>query len=300
MATHVQERRTGTRRRKRRSPWPMLLLVAALILGGFVLFRGVWLGDQAQQPPAEEKPELPQQTEEPEIPVETPDLPELPLEPEIPEEPDPADTPETQEPEEPNFVVVPEEPGEPSEDWRLLLVNKTTPLPEGFTIPELTQLANGHAVDARAYPDLQQMMDDCRAAGFQPRICSSYRSHEKQIKLFNNKMDRLRAAGTPEEELWDRAAEWVAVPGTSEHEGGLALDIVDVSYQLLDDAQENTPAQQWLMAHCQDYGFILRYPKDKTEVTGIGYEPWHYRYVGKEAAQEIMSGGLCLEEYLAR
>ena len=88
-------------------------------------------------------------------------------------------------------------------------------------------------------------------------------------------------------------------PGTSEHETGLAVDIVDKSYQILDRKQEQTPVQQWLMDHCAAYGFILRYPTDKSALTGIGYEPWHYRYVGREAAAAIMEQGICLEEYEA-
>lgn len=283
MATHVQEKENKTYQRKRRGPW-LMVLVVLLALGSFVLTRGVCLEEQGSD-------QAVAQTEMETMGGEQ--IPQLPAKPQEPVEPQEPETPE-----EPN--IVPEEPAEPSEDWRLLLVNKTTPLPDGYEVPELTQLTNGHSIDSRAYPELQQMMDDCRAAGNQPRICSSYRPHETQVRLFNNKMDRLRAEGVPEDQLWDKAAEWVAVPGTSEHEGGLALDIVDLSYQLLDDAQEDTPAQQWLMAHCQDYGFILRYPKDKVDITGIGYEPWHYRYVGKEAAQEIMSKGICLEEYLAQ
>ena len=90
----------------------------------------------------------------------------------------------------------------------------------------------------------------------------------------------------------------MARPGTSEHQAGLAVDIVDRSYQVLDHRQETTAVQQWLMAHCAEYGFILRYPSDKSELTGVGYEPWHYRYVGTEAAQAIMERGICLEEYL--
>ena len=96
-----------------------------------------------------------------------------------------------------------------------------------------------------------------------------------------------------------QAAAWVARPGTSEHQAGLAVDIVDTAYQLLDKAQEDRPVQQWLMAHCAEYGFILRYPTGKSDLTGVNYEPWHYRYVGQEAAREIMDQGLCLEEYLA-
>ena len=89
-------------------------------------------------------------------------------------------------------------------------------------------------------------------------------------------------------------------PGTSEHQAGLAVDIVSVDYQILDEGQEDTPLQQWLMEHCWEYGFILRYPPDKGEKTGIIYEPWHYRYVGREYAQAIRQSGLCLEEFLQR
>ena len=89
-------------------------------------------------------------------------------------------------------------------------------------------------------------------------------------------------------------------PGTSEHQAGLAVDIVSVEYQVLDEGQEDTPLQQWLMAHCWEYGFILRYPTDKSDLTGVGYEPWHYRYVGEEAAKAVTEQGICLEEYLAQ
>ena len=94
------------------------------------------------------------------------------------------------------------------------------------------------------------------------------------------------------------AARWVAPPGTSEHQLGLAVDIVAGSFQVLDSRQEKTAEQQWLMEHCWEYGFILRYPSDKSDITGIAYEPWHYRYVGEKAAREMTEQGLCLEEYL--
>ena len=92
----------------------------------------------------------------------------------------------------------------------------------------------------------------------------------------------------------------VAYPGTSEHNLGLAVDIVARDYQILDEKQEQTAEQQWLMENCCKYGFILRYPTDKTEETGIIYEPWHYRYVGQTAAKEMYRKNLCLEEYLAQ
>ena len=184
------------------------------------------------------------------------------------------------------------------DDWNLILVNGDHPLPEGFQIPELTQLRNGHAIDKRAYPALQRMMDDCRAEGLEPTICSSYRSWEKQEELFQRKVQSCLPQAGSLEEAEEQAAVWVARPGTSEHQAGLAVDIVDKSYQLLDEGQEKTAVQQWLMEHCAEYGFILRYPTEKSALTGVGYEPWHYRYVGEEAAGEIMRQGLCLEEYL--
>lgn len=183
------------------------------------------------------------------------------------------------------------------QEWNLLLVNPWNPIPENYE-PELTYLRNGQAVDSRCYPELQQMMDDCRAAGFDPLICASYRTMEKQEALFEDKEARLIREGCPENEVEAEAAKVVAYPGTSEHQLGLALDIVDVSYQQLDTEQENTPVQQWLMKNSWKYGFVLRYPTDKSDITGIIYEPWHYRYVGKEAAAEMYENKLCLEEYL--
>ena len=191
---------------------------------------------------------------------------------------------------------IPASTGEES-DWRLTLVNPWNALPEGYTV-ELKELSNGHAVDERCYPDLQAMMDDCRAAGLSPLICSSYRTQEKQEQLFENKVSRLEAQGYRGESARLEAAKTVAVPGTSEHQLGLALDIVDRSNQNLDESQEDTAVQQWLMKHSWEYGFILRFPTGKSDVTGIIYEPWHYRYVGKEAAKEIYDRGICLEEYL--
>ena len=198
----------------------------------------------------------------------------------------------------PTPVPASDGPASAEDDWALLLVSWEHALPDDFSIPELTQLRNGHAVDSRAYPALQAMMDGARAAGLQPLICSSYRTWDTQVRLFEQEVQNWLSRGYTREEAEAQAAMWVARPGTSEHQTGLAVDIVDLSYQILDKQQESTPVQQWLMAHCAEYGFILRYPTDKSALTGIGYEPWHYRYVGTEAAKEIMENGLCLEEYL--
>ena len=209
--------------------------------------------------------------------------------------------PESSSSEEPSSQAPQSQPSPPSGasgDWNLLLVNPQNPLPSDFSV-DLTQLKNGYQVESRAYPALQDMMDDARAAGLSPIICSAYRSVERQTTLYNNKVQEFRNMGYDEAEAKRNAAQWVAVPGTSEHHTGLAMDIVAESYQSLDKQQEQTAEQKWLMTHCAEYGFILRFPEDKSEITGIAYEPWHYRYVGKEAAQYIMEHGICLEEYLA-
>ena len=181
--------------------------------------------------------------------------------------------------------------------WNLLLVNPWNPLPGGYTV-NLAQVNANHAVDERCYEPLQQMLEDCRAAGLSPVICSSYRTQAVQERLFYTRVDNLVAQGYSQEDAQTITARGTARPGTSEHQLGLAVDLVDLNYQILDNNQENTPVQQWLMEHCWEYGFILRYPNEKSAVTGIIYEPWHYRYVGREAAKEITESGLCLEEYL--
>ena len=181
--------------------------------------------------------------------------------------------------------------------WNLILVNSSHLVPDGYSV-ELTELTDGEAVDSRIYDDLMAMLDAAEGEGLSPVICSSYRSLEKQTTLFEEQVSMNMSNGASREEAEKQAAVWVAPPGTSEHQLGLALDIVSSSYQGLDEAQEETAEQKWLMKHCAEYGFILRYPTDKSDITGIGYEPWHYRYVGKKAAKEIMKQGICLEEYL--
>ena len=266
----AQYRQMGRRRRRRVLLFP-LLLGLMLFLGGFMLGAARAVVEEQEEPAVEAL------TRSPASAVEA-----QPLEPaEVPEEV-PAEMPE---------AAVEEDA------WQLRLVSAAHPLPEDFEVPELTKLKGGHAIDSLVYPALQQMMDDCRAAGLNPVICSSYRTHDKQEELFRKKVNTLRKQGYSQEEAETEAARWVARPGTSEHETGLAVDIVDKSYQLLDEKQEQTPVQQWLMAHCAEYGFILRYPVEKSDLTGIGYEPWHYRYVGVEAAKAITEQGLCLEEY---
>ena len=131
-------------------------------------------------------------------------------------------------------------------------------------------------------------------------VACGYRSSENQQELFDNKVERLLRDGWSPERVEEEAAKSVAVPGTSEHQLGLAMDILDVDNPNLDVTQEWTEAQRWLMKHCTEYGFILRYPNGTTDITGIIYEPWHYRYVGKANAAAIAASGLVFEEYLQK
>ncbi len=181
--------------------------------------------------------------------------------------------------------------------WNLLLVNPWNTMPEDFSV-DLVSIGNGHSIDARAYDDFKEMMADAKNQGMSMFVCSSYRTNNKQTTLYNNKVNKYIAQGYSRTLAEEKAGMWVARPGTSEHQLGLALDIVSTSYTELDKQQENTKEQKWLMANSYKYGFILRYPSDKCDITGIGYEPWHYRYVGKVAAKEIYERGICLEEYL--
>lgn len=179
-----------------------------------------------------------------------------------------------------------------------ILVNPWNYVPEDYTV-KLGKHGD-YQVAAHCISELEQMLADCRAAGSKAVVVSAYRSHSYQEGLHQRRIQRCLDEGYSYEEAVKEASRHVAVPGTSEHELGLALDIVDVNYMQLDEHQETMPAQKWLMNNSWRYGFILRYPNAKSEVTGITYEPWHYRYVGKELAAELHQSGLCLEEYFQR
>ena len=188
--------------------------------------------------------------------------------------------------------ILPEE-----ESWKTVLVNSSHVLADGY-MPELVTVDNtDFKFDKRAADAMNTMLQDARAEGLSPMICSSYRSWERQTTLFEKQVEKQQAAGLSYEDAYEKAKTVVAYPGTSEHQTGLTADIVATSHQMLDDSQADTPEQQWLMTNSWKYGFILRYPQGKSEYTGIIYEPWHYRYVGNEVAQYITENGLCLEEY---
>lgn len=185
----------------------------------------------------------------------------------------------------------------------IYLVNPWNSVPEGYT-PDLVPLSTTISdydsfIDQSCYDALVEMIADCnRHSGAKVHIISAYRSNTDQYYNYQRKVSYFRAQGYSKEDANVEAAYFVAVPGTSEHELGLAVDIIDTRLWALSQQQANYAGQKWLMEHCWEYGFILRYPPDKLDVTGIIYEPWHYRYVGVETAAEIYASGLTLEEYL--
>ena len=188
---------------------------------------------------------------------------------------------------------------QPSEDWNLVLVNKWNELEAGY-VPELTEIASGHKVDSRIADSLKAMIADAKKAGYAIYILSSYRDINKQINLYNAEVSKWLYQGLDQDAAEAKAGTIVAYPGTSEHHLGLAVDLVSSEHVKLDQDAEKTKGYQWLVAHCHEYGFILRYPNNTTDITGIIYEPWHFRYVGEEAAVEIMEAGITLEEYLSQ
>ncbi|MEG0769673.1 MAG: M15 family metallopeptidase, partial [Ruthenibacterium sp.] len=189
-------------------------------------------------------------------------------------------------------------------EWNMVLVNAQNPLPEGFAVTTRDIKGYEHrAFDARAADDLERLLTDAEKAGCPLYLVSAYRSSARQAALFKRKVQAFMTEGFDAEEAERQAAQWVARPYTSEHNLGLAADIVSADwYRTNNDLTamfDKTPHFAWLQQHCADYGFILRYPPRKEKITGVRYEPWHYRYVGVKAAKSIMDSGLTLEEYCA-
>ena len=162
---------------------------------------------------------------------------------------------------------------EATEEWMLLLVNPEHPI-EDYTPPELTTLSNGVQIDARIYPPLQEMYDAMFAAGYAPFTREGFRTFADQQEIMETRIARHIAEGYSQEAAKIQAEKYVAIPGKSEHQTGLAVDI--------NASDGNSWALYgWLSQHAYEYGFILRYPQGTEGITGYQYEPWHYRYVGR-------------------
>lgn len=181
----------------------------------------------------------------------------------------------------------------------LILVNKDHALPEDYEV-ELHYLQNKScAVAEEMYDALRDMLTDGSDEGLEFVVASGYRSSEYQQQLLEEDIQKsMESEGLTWQQAYDKETRETMPPGYSEHETGLAADIVSLDYQVLDMEQETTRENEWLRRNCAKYGFILRYPQGAEDITGISYEPWHFRYVGKEAAEDITRQGITLEEYL--
>jgi len=178
----------------------------------------------------------------------------------------------------------------------LMLVNNYNPLDENYEFEHHT-LNCGYDIDARIYDDLSAMLTALNNDGLHYNILSAYRSREDQTQILEDNVARNMEQGMSEEEAYEEAYRTVQKVGCSEHETGLCFDITEENTVVLTESVEESPVNIWLMEHCHEYGFILRYPKDKEDITGISYEPWHFRYVGKEAAKFMYENDLTLEEF---
>ncbi|MBS6937271.1 MAG: M15 family metallopeptidase [Clostridium sp.] len=257
-----------------------IVTIALIGLLGVGTAAGIFLSDRSQQqePPSADI----QQEEKEEAPVESSSQKEEEQE---------------QSSQETKQQQLAEEFAKEKEEYYLLLANAENPLPQDWSI-QTEEVQNGYEMDKRAAPAIREMIQAAKEDGVELMLCSAYRSVEKQQQLFDRSQQAYMAQGMSEEEAYAKTATETAIPGTSEHQTGLAADIVTPTYQMLDAGFADTPAGQWLSEHAAEYGFVLRYPQDKQEVTGIIYESWHYRFVGKTHAKLMKESGLCLEEYL--
>ena len=184
-------------------------------------------------------------------------------------------------------------------DWNLRLANDEYMLPATFS-PNLAEVRDGEEFDRRAADALEAMLSAAEQAGYSVCVRAGYRAYQTQSYLFFARASLIAESEKLEyEDAVERTKSLVAYPGTSDHQTALAVDLMDGrNTAMTEEAAMELPVLEWLRDHCADYGFILRYPKEKLEVTGW-YEPWHFRYVGQEAAEYIMDNGLCLEEFIA-
>ena len=192
-------------------------------------------------------------------------------------------------------VAAPVETNPKKDDWKLILVNKDNEIPEDYEV-ELANIDKKLQFDKRAIGELNQMMADMRKSGISyVWIQSAYRDEKLQTELYQNSVKKYMKQGLTEEEAELKTQKRINKPNTSEHNLGLAVDFNEVT-----EGFANTKAYQWLLKNAENYGFILRYPKEKEDITGVIYEPWHWRYVGKENAIQMNEENVCLEEFVDR
>ena len=253
-----------------------------------------------QPPPQQREEEPPAQTQ---LPSEQPEQPEQaeddPIDtPEPPREEDNGQEADTDHPQHQPQPQANTDPPENPDDWRLILVSPRHPLGYDFSPPRLETISGHHQVDSRIIGSLREMIASAAGDGITLVVTSAYRPASRQSVLHNQQIERFMGYGHDREEAVAVASTIVLPPGTSEHQTGLAIDIVTPEHQALTAAFADTPAGIWLAGNAHRYGFILRYPRDSMHITGVIFEPWHFRYVGREHARAIFEGGYILEEYL--
>ena len=275
------------KRRQRRRRRVMLLAVAAVGLVAlllFLIFKGIGAGDKDESSSAQQSSSAVQSQSQPAQSAGS-------------------DSQQTQSGSEPASAPASDsgsgiEVVGSRDDWRLILANKNSPLPEGYA-PELVTLADSSLqMQTEAAAAFDEMRQAANATGLHLMACSTYRSVERQTELYDAEVQKWIGKGYAEADAREKAATVVMIPGCSEHNTGLAVDVGSVTNQRVEEDFEDEPEFDWLQEHAAEYGFILRYPSDKQAITGVSYEPWHYRYVGVENAKAIKESGLCLEEYL--
>ncbi len=179
------------------------------------------------------------------------------------------------------------------EKWYLTLVNSSYRIPDDYQ-PDLVYVCgSGERLDRKVAEHYEEMYNAAKKEGIDLAPCSGYRSYELQERNYNNKVSFYESQGYSNKDAKVKAATIIMPPGSSEHNLGYAMDIVCV-----DEWFEDTAEFKWLTENAADYGFIMRYPKDKQDITKVIYEPWHWRYVGVELAKELKDSGLVLEEYM--
>lgn len=310
----------------RRGPTPLVWIIALVVLIAAVVLVVVGLSKHDAIPP---KHDDPQQTAEPNTPdtSQQPENKDDPADINAPakEEPDKTDEPNTGDnttgsgttastgSDEPyidangllqystkgHYVQMDSYQGGGQPDWQLLLVNDWNPLPAGYDSDvSFTTVTGGKQMDSRITDAVEQMLKD--ASAYELAVVSAYRPKDEQNTLYWRKVKQYTDKGYSDLEAQKVGGTIVKRPGFSEHNCGLAMDVGGSGDYTLEQTFANTAAYTWLIDHCADYGFILRFPEGKEDITGVIYEPWHYRYVGVEAAKYIMDNDLCLEEYLAQ
>ena len=194
------------------------------------------------------------------------------------------------------------DPQEAKDTWAMFLVNKDNPLPRSYDnyiqLELVDKTYREYYLDYRCAEYMKNMLAAAAADGIDLVTTSAYRSYDYQKTNFESSVKYREQNGMSESEAYAATLREVQYPGFSEHSAGVAVDILSNEYASMDDdGFENTEAFRWLDSHAAEYGFILRYPRDKEDITGIIYEPWHYRFVGVYYANDIKQSGLTMEEY---